>query len=78
MNADPSPGARVTWDDDEPDNPVGTVETAPQSELDYVATCSTSWRTHIERDCVWVRWDGSTHGAWTAVEDLRVVEEVNP
>lgn len=75
---DPPLGARVTWDDDDPDNPVGTVEQAPQSEVDYVATCASTYRHFIQLDCVWVRWDGADRGVWTVVEDLRVVEGVQP
>lgn len=78
MNTDPKPGARVMWDDDAPDNPVGTVEQPPQDELDYVATCVSTYRIYVENHCVWVRWDGSSRGAWTPVEELRTVEGAKP
>lgn len=78
MNTDPLPGARVTWDDDDPGNPVGTVEAAPQTELDYVATCTSTYRIYVQNHCAWVRWDGSDRGAWTVVEDLRAIEGAQP
>lgn len=78
MNTDPKPGARVTWDDNDLSNPVGTVESPPQAELDYVAGCALSYRTHVETDCVWVVWDGASRGAWTAVEELRAIEGAQP
>lgn len=74
MDVDPKPGTRVTWDDeDDPSNPVGTVLEPPQHELSYLATCATSYRVHIERDCVWVSWGPSDRGGWTPYEELREV-----